>query len=126
MSILYLTEQGSSIKKTGKRLIVEKDSKKLLDLPLIKLKTILIFGSVQITTQAMAVLLYEGIETSFLNMQGRLKGKLVPVKGKNIILRINQYKKGIDSKFSLKTQYQTGAVGGGSADSGNTSRITRV
>ena len=102
MSVLYLTEQGSSIKKTGNRLVVEKEGKKLLDIPLIKIKTILIYGNVQISTQAMAILFRDGIETSFLNMQGKLKGRLVPVKAKNVILRMNQYKKGTDKDFSLK------------------------
>jgi len=101
MSVLYLTEQGSSIKKTGRRLIVEKDGNKLLDLPLIKLNTILIYGNVQISTQAMAILFNEGIDVSFLNMRGKLKGRLLPVKAKNIVLRMNQYHKGTDKEFSL-------------------------
>ena len=93
MATLYITEQGAKIKKEGRRIIVEKDNKKLLDLPIIKTENILIYGNVQVSTQAMNMLLSNGISLSFLYMDGRIKGKLLPVKAKNVILRMNQYEK---------------------------------
>jgi len=42
MATLYLTEQGSKLKKEGRRLIVEKEGERLLDVPLIKIDSVLI------------------------------------------------------------------------------------
>jgi CRISPR-associated protein Cas1 len=68
MATLYLTEQGSKLGKTSRRLVVEKDKKLLLEIPEFKVERVLIFGNVQITTQAIVFLLVNGIETSFLSM----------------------------------------------------------
>lgn len=106
MSTLYLTEQGSVLAKRDERLVVEKTIDgvvtKLADIPLIKIDTILIYGNVQITTQAISVLLERGIETAFLSMNGKLKGQLTPIKSKNIVLRMKQYERYHDKEFRLK------------------------
>jgi|TARA_B100001964_G_C14235658_1_gene602329 CRISPR-associated protein Cas1 len=101
MATLYLTEQGSKLGKTSRRLVVEKDKKLLLEIPEFKVERVLIFGNVQITTQAIVFLLVNGIETSFLSMQGRLKGRLSPIESKNVLLRIKQYEKYHDANFRL-------------------------
>lgn len=102
MATLYLTEQGSKLGKKSRRLIVEKDNKTLLEVPEFKVDRVLIFGNVQITTQAIAFLLGNGIEASFLTMQGRLKGRLSPIESKNVFLRLKQYERYHDNNFRLK------------------------
>ncbi len=99
MATLYITEQGAKISKEGRRLIVEKDDEKLLDLPVIKVENILIYGNIQVTTQALNMLLLNGITVSFLYSDGRIKGKLLPTKAKNIILRMNQFERSKQSDF---------------------------
>ena len=47
---LYLTEQGSVVRKTGDRLVVEKDRTELLEVECFKLDTIFLFGNVHVTT----------------------------------------------------------------------------
>ena len=79
MAIIYLTEQGSKLSKTSKRLVIEKDGQTLLEIPEFKVERVLIFGNVQITTQAMAFLLDNGIEVSFLSLYGKYRGRLSPV-----------------------------------------------
>jgi len=91
LSTLYLTEQGAKLRKEGRRLIVEKEGEKLLDLPVFKIDSVLIFGNVQISTQALRLFLENGVETAFLNLSGQLKGKLSPLKAKNVYLRMGQY-----------------------------------
>jgi CRISP-associated protein Cas1 len=91
MAYLYLTEQGSVLRKIGNRLVVEKQDEILLDAPYHKLEAVLLFGNVQVTTQAMTELLDCGIPVSFLDRGGRLRGGLEPTKGKNIPLRIAQF-----------------------------------
>ncbi len=91
MATLYLTEQGSILRKTSDRLIVEKDHEILLEVPCLKLDTILIFGNVQVTTQALAELLDHGIELALLSTSGKLRGQLTPPNPKNIRVRMRQY-----------------------------------
>lgn len=52
MATLYITEQNSVLRKTGNRLIVQKDNTVLLDVQCHKVDAVLIFGNVQFTTQA--------------------------------------------------------------------------
>ncbi|MFQ5852322.1 MAG: CRISPR-associated endonuclease Cas1, partial [Candidatus Binatia bacterium] len=90
---LYLTEQGAVLRKTGNRLIVEKDNVELLEIECFKLDTIIVFGNVHMTTPALTELLDHGIELALLTQGGRLKGQLTPPKSKNVILRMAQYEK---------------------------------
>jgi len=71
MATLYLTEQNGIVRKTSDRLIVEKGHEVLLEVPCLKIEAVLIFGNVQVTTQALAELLEHGIELAFLSMSGQ-------------------------------------------------------
>lgn len=102
MSTLYLTEQGSKLRKTSKRLVVEKAGTTLLAVPAYEIDRVLIFGAVQLSTQAISFLLDSGIEVSFLSMNGRLKGRLTPVQSKNVFLRLAQYDRYKDDAFKLR------------------------
>jgi CRISP-associated protein Cas1 len=93
MANIYLTEQGSVLKKTGDRLIVEKDKEVLLDVQCSKIEAVLIFGNVQFTTQAVRELFEHGIEMALLTKSGRLIGQLTSPFTKNIELRVEQFKK---------------------------------
>lgn len=102
MSTLYLTEQGSKLRKEGRRLVVEKEGEKFLDVPIFKIDSVLIFGNVQISTQALRLFLENGVETAFLNLSGQLKGKLSPLKAKNVYLRMGQYRLAQDEEFKVR------------------------
>jgi CRISPR-associated protein Cas1 len=99
MATLYLTEQGSKLRKTSKRLVVEKYGDTLLEVPAYGIDRVLIFGAVQISTQAISFLLESGIDVSFLSIHGKLKGKLTPVQSKNVFLRLAQYDRYKDEEF---------------------------
>jgi CRISPR-associated protein Cas1 len=101
MSTLYLTEQGSKLRKTSQRLVVEKAGTILLEVPAREIERVLLFGSVQLSTQAISFLLDNGIDVSFLSLHGRLKGKLTPVESKNVFLRLAQYDRFKDDEFRL-------------------------
>jgi len=101
MSTLYLLEQGAKLEKESKRLIVRKEDKVLLEIPEFKIERVLVFGNIQITTQAMKFLLESGIETSLFNIHGRLIGRLAPVQSKNIFLRMAQFEKAKNEGFRL-------------------------
>jgi len=99
MANLYLTEQGSVLRKTGERLIVQKEGEVLLDVQCNKIDAILIFGNVQFTTQAVHELFEHGIELALLTRTGRLIGQLTSPSTKNIELRVEQFKRHSDDEF---------------------------
>ncbi|WP_419662240.1 Cas1: CRISPR-associated endonuclease, Cas1 [Desulfosarcina variabilis str. Montpellier] len=99
MTFLYLTEQGAVLKKTGQRLIVEKDDQKLLDIPAAKIEGVMIFGNVQFTTQAVQLLLRKGVELALFSRSGRLLGQLTDPATKNIDLRKAQFKRHGEKDF---------------------------
>lgn len=101
MSTLYLLEQGTKLVKEQKKLVVEKDGNILLEIPEFKIDRVLLFGNVQITTQAMKFLLEQGIETSFFTIYGKLIGRLQPMESKNVYLRLAQYECSKDENFKL-------------------------
>lgn len=102
MANLYLTEQNSVLRKTGDRLIVEKEDRVLLDVPCHKINAVLIFGNVQFTTQAVHELFEHGIEMAILTRTGRLIGQITSPATKNITLRIRQFNKFEDEAFRLE------------------------
>ncbi len=102
MKILYVTEQGSIIKKTSRRLIITKEGKIIAEVSTIGLEGIVIFGNIQITTPVIATLLESGIYVSFLSYKGKFRGILLPVQHKNVFLRIAQYERYLDDEFQRK------------------------
>ena len=106
MPPLYLTEQGAVLRKEGQRFVITKDGQVLLTLPAFKVDAVLIFGNVQLTTQAIASLLGNGIDTSFFSIMGRLKGKLIPVEGKNVLFRIKQFERAHSEGFKVQVARQ--------------------
>lgn len=101
MATLYITEQGTRLTRTHSRIIVEKDGKILLQVPIIKIDNIVIFGRASISVPVIELVLNQGIPCAFLSIDGRLKGTLEPIKSKNIILRYRQYEKARSEKFRI-------------------------
>jgi CRISPR-associated protein Cas1 len=60
-----------------------------------------VFGNIQVTTQAAATLLDAGVEVSFLSRQGRFRGRLAPADSKNVPLRLAQFRRYEDPDFRL-------------------------
>jgi len=102
MANLYLTEQGSIVRKTGDRLIVQKNKEILLEVQCNKIDSVLIFGNVQFTTQALQELFEHGIEMALLTRAGRLIGQLTSPTTKNIELRLDQFRKYQDETFKFE------------------------
>lgn len=91
-SVLYLQEQGSWVSKRGGHFLVHlKDGEGKVTVPLSTLKQVVIYGNVQLSTQAMETLLEEGIPTAFLSIYGQFKGTLSPIQTKTPSLRMAQF-----------------------------------
>ena len=91
MSVLYIKEQGAYVQKAGERIVVTKNAKTLLDLPVIHIDNIALIGNVQITAQALHMLMEKGIDVSYFSFSGRYLGHTAAEASKNIFLRFEQY-----------------------------------
>jgi CRISPR-associated protein Cas1 len=80
---------------------VEKEDEVLLDLPYHKLETVLLFGNVQVTTQALAELLEKGVALSLFSQHGQFRGSLAPPRGHHIELRLAQFESYRDASRAL-------------------------
>ena len=71
-------------------------------MPLLKIDRILLFGNVQVTSQAVGKLLDEGIEVCYLSSKGKFRGKLLPAESKNVLARVAQYERFLDDEFQIE------------------------
>ncbi len=102
MAPLYVVEQGAVVHKEGERVVVRKDGQLLLSVPVFKLDSVIVFGGIQLTSQAMALLLAHGVEVAFMSTDGRLKGRLMPAESRNVLLRLQQYERYHKPSFCLQ------------------------
>jgi len=98
---LYVIEQGTVLRRASGRIVVTKEDRKIMEIPVIKLQGILLYGNVQITTQCIRSLLDEGVWVSFLSRSGSYKGRLQPPHERGGRLRQMQWQRSQDAEFSL-------------------------
>ncbi|MEM7712119.1 MAG: type I-D CRISPR-associated endonuclease Cas1d [Cyanobacteria bacterium P01_A01_bin.68] len=92
MSTVYVTQDDAFIGKVDERLTVRFEKKNILDVPLIKVKGLVIMGRASISPAAISQLLQNKISLSFLTTYGKYIACLEPEMGKNIYLRNAQWK----------------------------------
>lgn len=102
MTTVYVTEQGAVLRKTSERLIVTHKSEVLLDIPLIKVEQVVIFGHASITAATIALLLERDIEICYLTQHGRFIGRVMPAMSKNVLLRRAQHDAASNEQRSLE------------------------
>lgn len=102
MAILYVTDQGATVTKDGKRLVVRKLGKVVRWVHTFSLDQVVLMGNVTLSPPAMAFLLTEGIDTVFLSFHGKYRGRLVSEFSKNVELRRIQFKRLEDVDFRLR------------------------
>ncbi len=76
MATLYLLEQGSAVYKENLRFIIWHSDDERKEIPIREVDRILVFGNVQVSTQAINACLQEQILLLFLNLSGDYKGHL--------------------------------------------------
>lgn len=81
--------------------MVTRDKEKLLDLPLLHVDQVVLFGNVQLTSQAVAMLLQAEVDVVFMSQYGKFRGRLVHTGSKFAQLRHAQLQKMSDEKISL-------------------------
>ncbi len=91
MSVLYIKEQGSCVQKRSERIVVTKGNQSLLEIPTANVENVAVFGNVQVTTQALHMLLEQGINVNYFTFSGKYIGQAGADSSKNIFLRFAQY-----------------------------------
>ncbi len=93
MSVLYIREQGSCLSKRGERLIVTKNRSELLDIPVMGVENVALFGNVQITAPMLQFLMKKGIDVSYFTYGGSYLGHTAAESSRNIFVRFAQYER---------------------------------
>jgi CRISPR-associated protein Cas1 len=100
-AVLYLQEQGSYVGKRSEHLVVSLDRQEINRVPLAAVRQVVLFGNVQVSTQALETLIAQEIPVALLTRYGRFIGALTPAPSKNVMLRVNQYRAFSDPARSL-------------------------
>lgn len=103
IGVLYISAQGSRITRVGERLVVrDRDDKILEDVPFFRVRQVICFGSVEITSAAVIQLLRRGIDMVYMSLAGRFKCRLSNMNPAQVKCRQSQYEKGADHTFRLR------------------------
>lgn len=112
MSTLYITQQDSVLRKVDERLKVTQNGQTLLDIPLIKVSQVVLYGRVTVTPATVATLMEHGVGLCYLSEQGRYIGGLEPHFSKNSLLRADQWRATFDEqrKLAIARQFVQGKL----------------
>lgn len=90
MTVLYLTEQGSVVRKEGELFLITKDGSTLQKVPAGRVDQVVIFGNVGLTTPVISHLLQQGTDCVFCNSYGKYHGRLFSTESGFGLLRQKQ------------------------------------
>ena len=100
-AVLYLHEQGSHVGKRSEHLVIKKDGQELNRVPMAQIRQVVVFGNVQLSTQALETLTYNEVPVMYLTGFGRFIAALQPAPAKNMALREAQYRRFADPVEAL-------------------------
>lgn len=112
MTILYVREQGAVVRRDVEQIQVTitdkvaRRTKVLQGTPVREVEQVVLYGNVQLTTQAAALLLQHDVDVVFFSLTGVFRGRLSKGGGKFARLRHAQLKYSSDDKRSLATAKQ--------------------
>lgn len=87
---LYVTDYGAVVGVRGGRIVVKKEKEKLADLRLIDVSQVALFGTAQVTTQALIELFARGVPVLWLSYAGWLQGWATGPPPRHVELRRRQ------------------------------------
>ncbi len=90
MSVIYVQEFGSVIRKEGGQLKVTQGEQTLFKIPLVNLEQLIIMGGAQLTTQAAVLLLNNRVDVVFMSSYGKYQGRLLSNESRQAELRHQQ------------------------------------
>jgi CRISPR-associated protein Cas1 len=100
-AVLYLQEPGSHVGKRSEHLVVRKDGAEIQRTPIAAIRQVVVFGNVQLSTQALECLATLEVPVVYLTGYGRFIAALQPAPTKNVLLRVNQHRLFADPQRAL-------------------------
>ena len=100
-AVLYVQEPGSHVGKRSEHLVVRKDGQEVTRAPMHAIRQVVIFGNVQVSTQALETLAANEIPVAYLTGHGRFIGAFAPAEKKNVGLREAQFRRFADQAECL-------------------------
>lgn len=101
LNTLYVSTQGSYLRKEGDTVVVEVDKEVRLRLPLLNLGGIVCFGNVLCSPFLLGACAEAGVAVSFLTENGRFLANVTGELSGNVLLRREQYRRADDLAASL-------------------------
>jgi CRISPR-associated protein Cas1 len=101
-AVLYLQEPGSHVGKRSEHLVVRKDGLDIARVPIHAVRQVVVFGNVQLSTQALETLATNDVPVMYLTGYGRFVGAFVPAPTKNVSLREAQFRRFDDPAVRLE------------------------
>ena len=98
---VYLNTQGMSIGVSGQVLTVKERDKKIQEIRIKDVSQLNLFGAVQVSTQAIQVLMQEDIPLAYFSFGGWFQGMTQGVGLRNILWRREQFRKADQPAFCL-------------------------
>ena len=96
-----MTQQDTVVRKTDERLKVTQKTETLLDVPMLKVSQVVVFGRVTVTAPTLQALLEHHIPVCYLSAHGRYVGRIEPALSKNALLRSAQYRAAFNATSTL-------------------------
>src|SRR5580698_4587934 len=83
-AVLYVQEAGSHVGKRSEHLVVRRDGQEVTRVPMHAVRQLVVFGNVQVSTQALETLVQNEIPVAYLTGHGKFIGTFAPVERKNV------------------------------------------
>jgi CRISP-associated protein Cas1 len=100
---LYLLDDEAQLARESEKLVVRKDDKTILELPIIAVDQVLVFGRNDITTPAMQLCLLNGVSIGLLSRLGKYYGRIEAPSFSLIELQRAQWQASANPEFVLET-----------------------
>lgn len=101
MATLYLTEPGTTMYKENQRFVVWIPDDNRIEIPIREVEQILVFGNIQITTQAINACQQEQIIVLFLSRSGQYQGHLWNLESVHLDYELVQFERRQDTQFQF-------------------------
>ncbi|MFA5166848.1 MAG: CRISPR-associated endonuclease Cas1 [Candidatus Paceibacterota bacterium] len=88
--VLYVITQGARVSKAGESIVIKLDGEKVDEIPLKDVAHVVLVGHIQISTEALHLLMESGRTVSFFSAGGRMIGTATAPISKNVGMRVAQ------------------------------------
>lgn len=102
MHALVITEQGTQVHAEGEQLVLSKGRSVLRRVRLGEIEQVLLFGRVELSSGAIALLARRRTDVVFLTTRGRFRARLVGPASPQAALRLQQLRRALDPAFAAR------------------------